>query len=65
MAKKQATSQQSVPSTEAEEQSLSLEPPELAAPDPSTPATITVSLPEEIFARGGDGYYTRHWGINE
>ena len=62
MVERPTPSQEPVPSTETEEQPFALEPTELVATAPAAPA---ISVPAELLAQSGDGYYARHWGINE
>jgi hypothetical protein len=65
MAKKQASSQQTIPFTEAEPVTRSVESTESTAAETSTPTPTNTSLPQEILAQGDEGYYVSHWGINE
>jgi hypothetical protein len=65
MAKKQAPSQQQVPSTESEYLSQSVESLELTPPEIADHISTDTTVPEEIRARGDERRYSTHWGINE
>ena len=65
MAKKQAPSQQQVPSTESEYLNQSVESLELTPPEIVNHTSTSTTVPEEIRARGEERRYATHWGINE
>ena len=65
MAKKQAPSQQQVPSTESDYLNESLELFELTPPETASHTSTGTTVPEEIRARGDERHYATHWGINE
>jgi hypothetical protein len=65
MAKQQTPSQETVPSTAAEQPTLAVESREPGEAEVSIPPPTNRPVPVEILARLNDGYYTNHWGINE
>jgi hypothetical protein len=65
MAKKQAPSQQQVPSKESEYLDRSVETIELTTAEIATRAATTTTLLEEMLARVDERRYVTHWGINE
>jgi hypothetical protein len=65
MANKQTPVSRSIPSTEAENQHLPVEPIELPTAEiANSPLTVT-PVYQEVLAWGEDSHYSRHWGINE
>jgi hypothetical protein len=65
MPKKQAPSQQQVPSTEPEYLKQSLESFELIPPEIANRPSTSTTMPEEIRAQSEERHYATHWGINE
>jgi hypothetical protein len=65
MKQKRAAFHHPVPSIEPERQNQPVEATELPETKITPPALTTLSLPQELLVRRRDGYYSRHWGINE
>jgi hypothetical protein len=65
MSKKQAPSQQQVPSTESEYLKQSLESFELTPPEIANRTSTSRSMAEEMRAQSEERHYATHWGINE
>ena len=65
MAKKQAPSQEQVPSTESDYLNQSVASIELTTAEITIRADTTTTLLEEILARIDERRYATHWGINE
>ncbi len=65
MAKQQPPFPESLPSTEAAEQTLLREATEPTAEDLANRAAANTALLQEILARSEERGYAKHWGINE
>jgi hypothetical protein len=65
MAKKPASSEQQVPSTELDYLNQSVEPFELTPPGMGNRTASSTTVPEEAGTRWDERYYPTHWGINE
>ena len=65
MAKKQAPSQQQVPSTESEYLNQSVESFELTPQEIVNRTSTSTTMPKEVLARSEERHYATHWGINE